>query len=66
MLHSALASRVVLHIRAQAGDNRVLSEGLTEVSTTFSFHDSETESSRRATINASATKRPALQLRHPP
>ena len=33
MLHSMLTSRVLLHIRAQGGDNPVWSDGLTELST---------------------------------
>ena len=31
MLHSMLASRVLLHIRAVAGDNAVLSDGLVDL-----------------------------------
>ena len=39
MFHAMLASRVVLHIRAQAGDRPVWSDGLTELNT-IRFHDS--------------------------
>ena len=38
MVHSLLTSRVVLHIRAQAGDR---SDGLTDLNT-IRFHDSGT------------------------
>ena len=40
MAHSMLTSRVILHIRAQAGDNPGRSDGLTELNQ-FIFHDSE-------------------------
>jgi hypothetical protein len=33
MVHSMLASRVILYIRAQAGDGPVWSDGLTELNT---------------------------------
>jgi hypothetical protein len=33
MVHTILTSRVILHIRAQAGDNPVWSDGLTELNT---------------------------------
>jgi hypothetical protein len=36
MAHSVLTSRVVLHIRAQAGDNPGRSDGLTELNTIHS------------------------------
>ena len=38
-----LASRVLLHIRAQTGDSPVLSDGLTELNT-IRFHTSGTDS----------------------
>jgi hypothetical protein len=38
MVHSMLTSRVLLHIRAQAGDNPVWSDGLTELNTIHLFH----------------------------
>ena len=38
MLHSILTSRVLLHIRAQAEDSPVWSDGLTELNT-IRFHD---------------------------
>ena len=40
MVHSMLTSRVLLQIRAQAGDNAISSDGLTKLSQ-FTFHDSE-------------------------
>jgi hypothetical protein len=40
MVHSVLTSRVLLHIREQAGENPVWSDGLTELST-IRFHDSD-------------------------
>jgi hypothetical protein len=43
VLHSILASRVLLHIRAQAGTNPGWGDGLTEL-TQINFHCSETES----------------------
>jgi len=44
MVHSMLASRVILHIRAQAGDNPVSWDGLTELDT-IHFHDNDTAGS---------------------
>ena len=38
MVHSILTSRVLLHIRAQAGNNPVWSDGLTDL-TTIDFYD---------------------------
>jgi len=43
MAHTILTSRVLLHIRAQAGDNPVWSDGLTELNT-ICFHESGTNS----------------------
>jgi len=43
MVHVVLTSRVVLHIRAQAGDSPVWSDGLTELNT-IRFHQSGTDS----------------------
>ena len=40
MVHSMLTSRVLLQIRAQAGDNAISSDGLTKLSQ-FTFHDGE-------------------------
>jgi hypothetical protein len=39
MLHALLTSRVILHIRAQAGSSPVWSDGLTDLNT-IHFHDS--------------------------
>ena len=44
MLHALLTSRVVLHIRAQARDGPVWSDGLTDLNT-IHFHGSGTDSS---------------------
>ena len=43
MVHVVLTSRVLLHIRSQAGDNPVWSDGLTELNT-ICFHESGTDS----------------------
>jgi len=43
MAHTILTSRVLLHIRAQAGDNPVWSDRLTELNT-IRFHESGTNS----------------------
>jgi hypothetical protein len=43
MAHSIFTSRVLLHIRAQAGDNPVWSDGLTELNT-IRLHESGTDS----------------------
>ena len=40
MLHSMLTSRVLLQIRAHAGDNAAWSDGVTELSM-LTFHDGE-------------------------
>ena len=40
MIHSILASRVLLHIRAHAGNNPAWSDGLTDLNT-IHFHDSD-------------------------
>jgi hypothetical protein len=42
MAHSIFTSRVLLHIRAQAGDSPVWSDGLTELNT-IRFHQSVTD-----------------------
>ena len=42
MAHTILTSRVLLHIRAHAGDSPVWSDGLTELST-IRFRDSGTD-----------------------
>jgi len=43
MVHAVLTSRVVLHIRAQAGESPVWSDGLTELNV-IRFHESGTDS----------------------
>ena len=43
MAHSILTSRVLLHIRAQAGDSPVWSDGLSELNT-IHFHQSGNDS----------------------
>ena len=43
MTHTILTSRVLLHIRAQAGGSPVWSDGLTELNTVH-FHESGTDS----------------------
>jgi hypothetical protein len=43
MVHAILASRVVLHIRARAGDSPVWSDGLTELNMVH-FHDTGADS----------------------
>jgi len=42
MVHSILTSRVVLHIRAKAGDDPVWSDGLTDLDT-IRLRDSDTD-----------------------
>jgi hypothetical protein len=44
MVHSMLASRILLRIRVQAGDNPVSSDGLTELDT-IRFRDNGTTDS---------------------
>ena len=43
MVHALLTSRVVLHIRAEAGDSPVWSDGLTDLNT-IRFHESGIDS----------------------
>ena len=43
MVHVVLTSRVLLHIRAQAGDSPVWSNGLIQLNT-IRFHESGTDS----------------------
>jgi hypothetical protein len=54
MVHSTLTSRVILHIRAQAGDNPV-SDGVTDLNT-IRFHDSDVDSSGIVDPKTAASK----------
>ena len=49
LVHAMLTSRVILHIRAQEGDNFVLSDELRNLGT-MRFHDSDTDRTS-STIN---------------
>jgi hypothetical protein len=52
LVHATLTSRVILHIRAQEGDNSVCSDGLTDLGT-IRFHDNDTDCTLSTTSNIS-------------
>ena len=55
MVHSTLTSRVLLHIRAQAGDSPVCSDGVTDLNT-IRFHNSGVDSSGIVDLKTAASE----------